>query len=162
MPNSVAMFAIPPAFEARVIERFGWTKHHLIATLRVDGSPRLSGTELHRVFGNWWLGSMPKSRKAADLRRDSRLSIHSAPQPADEGMSIGDVKVRALAIDRTDSDDARRFAEWLTDAGTPPPPGPFDLFRLVFLEVAIARVDGNELVIDQWSEAAGLRTTRRN
>ena len=77
-------------------------------------------------------------------------------------MSIGDVKVRALAIDQTDSDDALRFAEWQTGAGTPPPPGPFDLFRLVFLGVAITRVEGSELVIDHWSEAAGLRTTRRN
>ena len=156
------MFAIPPDFEARVIERFGWTKHHLIATLRLDGSPRISGTELHRVFHGWWLGSMPNSRKAADLRRDPRLSIHSSPQPADEVMSIGDVKVRALAIDRTDTDDAWRFVEWLAKAGTPPPPGPFDLFQLTFVEVAITRVEGIELVIDHWSQAAGLRTTRRN
>ena len=52
--------------------------HKTLATLRGDGSPRISGTELEFRDGDAWLGSMPGARKARDLQRDPRFSLHSA------------------------------------------------------------------------------------
>jgi hypothetical protein len=40
-----------------------------LATLRRDGSPRISGTEVEFTDGQVWLGMMPGSLKALDLRR---------------------------------------------------------------------------------------------
>ena len=48
-------------------------KHKTMATLRADGSPRISGTEAPIREGEVWLGAMPGSRKVADLLRDPRV-----------------------------------------------------------------------------------------
>ncbi len=153
---------IPAPFADRLQQRFAADKHVLIATLRADGSPRLSGTEIAIIDAVWWLGSMPGSRKSADMRRDPRVALHSAPQPAAEGMTLGDAKISATAHDRTGTDDQTMFIRVLTDErGTPPPPGPFDLFRLELQRASIVSVDGMELVVDAWSPATGVTTTRR-
>ncbi len=142
-------------------DRFRWARHHVIATLRADGTPRVSGTEVHIIDGVWWLGWMPGSRKSADIRKDPRVAIHSAPQPAEEGMNLGDAKLSALAVDRTGSPDLEMFISTLTASGNPPPPGPFDLFRLDIIEASIVRVDGTELVITSWHHRSGAKTIRR-
>jgi hypothetical protein len=51
--------------------------HKTLATLRRDGSPRISGIEATIADGELWLGMMPASLKALDLRRDPRLALHS-------------------------------------------------------------------------------------
>ena len=51
--------------------------HKTLATLRRDGSPRISGTEIDFADGELWLGSMWRSAKALDLRRDPRFALHS-------------------------------------------------------------------------------------
>src|SRR3712207_9043047 len=50
--------------------------HKTLATLRRDGSPRISGTEIDFADGELWLGSMWRAVKAIDLRRDPRLALH--------------------------------------------------------------------------------------
>jgi hypothetical protein len=67
-----------PDFEATVRAIFDAHKHKSLATLRQDGSPRISGTEANFVDGDLWLGSMWQSRKARDLLRDPRFALHSA------------------------------------------------------------------------------------
>jgi hypothetical protein len=153
---------MPPEFAERITQRFGADKHVLLATLRADGSPRLSGTEVTVIDGVWWLGSMPGSRKSADMRRDGRIALHSPPQPAAEAMNLGDAKISAVVTDCTETEDQAMFIRILTDdRGTPPPPGPFDLFRVEIYDASIVRIDGTELVIDAWSSTNGLTTTRR-
>jgi Pyridoxamine 5'-phosphate oxidase len=142
--------------------RFRWTKHHVIATLRQDGSPRVSGTEVHIIDGVWWLGSMPGSRKAADMRADERVALHSSPEPAGDELAFGDAKICAHAIDRTGTEDTARFTQALISSGNPPPPGPFDLFRLDITEASIVRVEGTELVITSWKPQSGVRIIRRS
>ena len=56
-------------FDARV--------HKTLATLWRDGSPRISATEIDFADGELWLGSMWRSLKALDLRRDPRFALHS-------------------------------------------------------------------------------------
>jgi len=62
------------AVQARLDEH----RHKLLATLRKDGSPRISGVETTVRNGELWLGMMWQSRKALDLQRDPRLALHSA------------------------------------------------------------------------------------
>ena len=58
-------------------ERLDAHKHKTMATLRKDGSPRISGTEVEFSDGELWLGSMPNALKAKDLLRDPRFAIHN-------------------------------------------------------------------------------------
>lgn len=53
--------------------------HKTIATLRRDGSPRVSGTECLFMDGNLWFGSMWEAMKAHDLRRDPSSLCTVAP-----------------------------------------------------------------------------------
>ncbi|HEY1296228.1 MAG TPA: pyridoxamine 5'-phosphate oxidase family protein, partial [Chloroflexota bacterium] len=66
-----------PEFADRAQRLFQARKHKTLATLRSDGSPRISGTETQFADGDVWLGMMPDSLKARDLRRDPRLALHS-------------------------------------------------------------------------------------
>ncbi len=157
------MNSMAAKFAEQLQRRFASDKHILIATLRADGSPRISGCEVTVINNEWWIGSMPGSRKSADMRRDSRIALHSAPQPAAEGLTLGDAKLSGLAEDRTGTEDQAMFVRVLTDErGTPPPPGPFDLFRLHIHEASIVVVEDEELVIEAWSLRDGQRTIRRS
>ena len=58
------------ALAANVRERFDVRKHKTLATLRADGSPRISGIEIEFADGEIYLGMMPDSVKLHDLRRE--------------------------------------------------------------------------------------------
>ena len=68
-----------PDFAQRVRDRFDAGTNKTLATLRADGSPRISGTELSFADGRITLGMMPHSRKLADVLRDPRVAIHCPP-----------------------------------------------------------------------------------
>jgi Pyridoxamine 5'-phosphate oxidase len=144
------------ADEARAI--FERHRHKTMATLRRDGSPRISGTELQFKDGELWLGSMPDARKAQDLLQDPRVAIHSnSADPKEmETESAGDAKIAGRAVEVTDAD---LLAEFGQDA----PPGPFHLFRLDVNEVVVTKVGDppDHLVIDFWTATAGRRTVQR-
>src|SRR4051812_46440735 len=88
--------AAEPDFAERVRQVFEAHRHRTLATLRKDGSPRISGIEMEFADGEVWLGMMPDSLKARDLRRDPRLAVHSASEdpPADDPSAWpGDAKL---------------------------------------------------------------------
>ena len=70
--------AAEPELARAARDLFDRNKHKVLATLRRDGSPRLSGIETEFTDGEVWLGMMSDSRKARDLRRDPRLALHTA------------------------------------------------------------------------------------
>ncbi len=74
--NSRPRRPISPRRRRRVLDQH---QHKVIATLRRDGSPRVSGNELRFIDGEVWLGMMPGSVKALDLLRDPRVAVHGAP-----------------------------------------------------------------------------------
>jgi hypothetical protein len=130
-------------------------KHKVLATLRKDGAPRVSGTETQLRDGQLWMGSMTGAVKALDLRRDPRMAVHvTSPDPdeADPSSWDGDVKLAGRAVEITDP-------EVLAAAGLPS--NDSHLFRIDLAEVVWTHVQGNELVIDAWHEGAGLRHIRR-
>src|SRR5215217_2840860 len=77
-------------------EHFDKHKHKTLATLRKDGSPRISGTEAEFVDGDLRFGSMWRAVKALDLMRDPRFALHSGSDDPDDGWS-GDAKVAGRA-----------------------------------------------------------------
>src|SRR5215211_5503843 len=97
-----------PEFAARVRARFDAGTNKTIATLRRDGAPRISGTELQFTNGQVTLGMMPGSVKLLDVRRDPRIAIHSPTieppaGPPDEWP--GDAKLAGTAIETSPSPD---------------------------------------------------------
>src|SRR6476620_11010185 len=90
-----------PEFAAKVRRLFDARKHKTIATLRIDGSPRISGIEAAFAEGELTFGSMPRARKGADLRRDPRFALHSAtvdPVGGSEAEWPGEAKSSGRAV----------------------------------------------------------------
>lgn len=138
-----------PEFAARVQALFEAGRHKTLATLRQDGSPRISGIEAEFRDGDLCFGSAPTSRKSADLRRDPRLAIHGPPQqPGDDPLAWpGEAKVsgRAVVVERPQS-----LASPEADA-----------FRVDISEVVLTRIGGpDHLVVELWTPAKGLRATK--
>jgi hypothetical protein len=92
---------VEPDFAKRVRALFDARRHKTIATLRADGSPRISGIEAAFEGGELGFGSMPNARKSADLRRDPRFALHSATVDPVEGAEAqwpGEAKISGRAI----------------------------------------------------------------
>jgi Pyridoxamine 5'-phosphate oxidase len=152
-----------PELAARARAAFDAHKHKVLATLRRDGSPRISGIEASFDDGELWLGMMPGSRKALDLRRDPRLALHSASvdPPDDPTGWAGDAKLAGRAVEVDDPALLERLG-----AGEQAEADPADrahLFRVDITELVHTRVGdpADHLVIDLWQEGKGLRRMRR-
>lgn len=151
MPSWGEFAAAEPDFAARVERLFTAQRHMTLATLRADGSPRISGIEVSFDAGHLRLGMMPQSRKALDLLRDPRLALHSPtvdPPPGDPGAWEGDAKISGRAVE---------------DAGKDPNDAPHrftvDLAAVVFTLVGDP---ADHLLIQWWTPRAGLRTRQRS
>jgi hypothetical protein len=131
----------------------------LLATIRRDGFPRISGVEPSFDAGELWLGMMTDSRKALDLRRDPRLTLHNAT--VDKEVTEGDVKITGRAVEVVE-DAARDEFRTATKARTGFDPGTdFHLFRVDVTELASLRPAGDHLVIDSWREGEAPRSVDR-
>ena len=122
-------------------------KHLTMATLRRDGSPRISGTEVELVDGQLRLGSMPRAVKAMDLRRDPRIAIHGPtedPPSSSPAAWKGEAKIAGTATEIESDDPAHRFV--------------IDILEAVITHLNQA---GDRLVVESWSPARGLRTFER-
>jgi len=139
-----------PEFAKRVRLLLDAHKHKTIATLRADGSPRISGIEANFEDGELTFGSMPNARKGADLRRDSRFALHGATIDPVEGAHAewpGEVKVAGRAI-----------AEGAITDG---PSG--DHFRADITEVVHTHLNegATRLVVEWWTPGGGLQRLER-
>ena len=134
-----------PELAAAVRDCFEVRKHCTMATLRADGSPRISGTEVQWEDGELWIGSMPGALKARDLLRDPRVAIHSPTVDPPEGAEsswAGEAKVAGIAVEVPTADASHRF-------------------RIDLAEVVHTRVDGDALLITSWHPGRGVQQRRR-
>ena len=143
MPGWDAIEQAEPEFAGRVRRLFEAGRHKTIATLRADGSPRISGIECEFADGQLRFGSMPDARKGADLERDPRFALHGPtfhPVEGKEGEWPGEAKIAGRAI---------------LDG---------DLFTTDITEVAITCLndEANKLVVEWWTPEHGLRRIERD
>ena len=113
-----------PEFAARVRACFDKHRHKVLATLRADGAPRVSGIEASFAGGQLWLAGMPRSVKFADLRRDPRMALHSGSDEPDT--FTADAKVAGRAVEIPDPEGRAAF----TAATGTPAGGDYELFRV--------------------------------
>jgi hypothetical protein len=139
-----------PEFARRVRALFDAYRHKTIATVRADGSPRISGIEMAFKDGDLVFGSMPNSRKGADLRRDPRFALHSATVDPVEGSQArwqGEAKISGRAIyagPATEAPDGDRFC--------------VDIAEVVHTHL---NQEATMLVVEWWTPEHGLRRIER-
>jgi hypothetical protein len=134
-----------PDLAGRVEASLRRNKHMTLATLRADGSPRISGTELE-LSDDVYIGSMPNARKALDLLRDPRVAIHgpTADPPDDPAAWVGEAKLAGKAVVVPNDDESHRFR--------------IDLDAVAFTHLNEA---GNRLVIESWHPGRGVEVVER-
>jgi hypothetical protein len=137
-----------PEFARRVRELFQAGRHKTLATLRADGSPRISGIETRfDDAGEVTFGSMPGSVKERDIARDPRIALHSPSADPPEGSEldwVGEAKVAGSAIAAGDG------------------------FRVDITEVVLTRLGAtadpavaDHLVIESWHPGRGYERRTR-
>jgi hypothetical protein len=136
-----------PDLAQAVRGRLESAKHHVLATLRRDGSPRVSGTEVAFTDTDLTLGSMFGAVKARDLQRDGRFAIHANPGIGQ--MEDGDAKLSGRAEE--------------VPGGVNGFPTPSHLFRLDLDEVSFISLhpDRDRLVIETWRPGRGVERVDR-
>lgn len=155
MPSWSTFESAAPELAAEVRERLDAHVHKTIATLRRDGSPRISGTETILAEGELWVGSMWQAQKARDLQRDPRFALHSGSE--DPPAWPGDAKLAGSVEEITDPDRIRAIV------GENAPPGPLHLFRLDLREVSTVRLNDAKdgIVVRIWTPDGGVRELSR-
>jgi hypothetical protein len=132
-----------------------------LATVRADGSPRISPMEPRIFDGELWLVGMPDTTKFRDLARDPRFSLHTAN--ADPQVPEGDAKVWGTVRDVQDAARQRRFAEDLfEEKGLDLRDERFDPFYAADLSGASSlEVRGDHLEITVWRPGEGERVVEK-
>jgi pyridoxamine 5'-phosphate oxidase-like protein len=119
----------------------------LIATVRRDGSPRISCAEPVALEGDLYLGMMLRSRKAVDLRRDPRLVIHN-PICSNAGDEV-EFSLKGQAIEVHDVEVRRRFVEAVAEMTTWKEPH-FHLFAIDIDSAALIKYERGEQLVKVW------------
>lgn len=157
MANWQTIAEAQPEFAKTARELLDAHKHKTMATLRRDGSPRISGIEATFRDGEVWLGMMAGSLKALDLLRDPRLALHSASDDpvGDPPTWPGDAKIAGRAVEVADPERLAEFANQ--------PDQHFHLFRIDIAEVVLTRLGepADHLRIEVWTEGGGYRRIER-
>ncbi len=141
-----------PAFADRVRALFDAGRHKTIATLRADGSPRISGIECEFTETDLRFGSMPGARKGDDLRRDPRFALHGPtdhPEPGREATWTGEAKIAGFARPGGPIDGAAAPAgEW---------------FVADVREVVVTGLndDASKLAVEWWTPTGGRQRLER-
>jgi hypothetical protein len=144
-----------PDFAGRVRRLFDAGRHKTIATLRADGSPRISGIECELAEGDLRFGSMTGARKGADLWRDPRFALHGPtfhPEEGKESEWPGEAKIAGRAVPA---------GPVTAVEGAEAPDG--EMFIADITEVVITglNAEATRLVVESWTPERGLRRVER-
>ncbi|MSZ31223.1 MAG: pyridoxamine 5'-phosphate oxidase family protein [Actinobacteria bacterium] len=139
-----------PALAAKIRSRFEGHPHHILGTLDSAGAPRLSGLNVFFNEGVVWFGSMPSALKSLDIKRDPRVSLHSAT--LSEELDGGDARISGLA---------RELPAESARAWRPENPSDGEFFQIDVQKAHIVEVADEQLVITMWDAENGLRIVQR-
>jgi hypothetical protein len=155
VPGWSAIEQAEPDFAGRVQRLFDAGRHKTIATLRADGSPRISGIECEFTDGELRFGSMTGARKGADLARDPRFALHGPtvdPVEGEEAAWPGEAKISGRAVAAgpvTAHDDSE------------PPEGQVFVADITEVVLTCLNAEATKLVVESWTPERGLRWVER-
>ncbi|MEA3216512.1 MAG: hypothetical protein QOJ19_2668 [Acidimicrobiia bacterium] len=141
--------------------RFETTGLSIRATLRADGSPRLSPIEPSILQGQLYVGMMPGSMKARDLQRDGRVALLTTL--SDKLDMSGEGKLFGEAVELTDPDDIHRVLS-AAAAGTDYDAEAFagsHVFEVGITGAAWQHVEGDTWVTVSWRVGGPVRRRQR-
>lgn len=156
MPAWKAIEQAEPEFARRVRRLFDAGRHKTIATLRSDGSPRISGIECEFTDGDLRFGSMIGARKGADLKRDPRFALHSPslhPVEGKESEWPGEAKIAGRAIPA---------GPVTTGESSEQPDGEMLVADITEVVITGLNAEGTKLIIASWTPERGLRRFERD
>ena len=142
-----------------VESRFAAHEHHVLATIRSDGSPRVSGTNVMFTDGTLWIGMMPSAQRLHDLRRNPSCALHSAPLNEKLPEGEGDVRLNAIARELLGDERDHIFRSHFPDTNDVMP-GNF--FELLVTEFSVVEVHEEEIVLTHWTEEGGVTISRHH
>jgi Pyridoxamine 5'-phosphate oxidase len=145
-----------PEFAERVRRLFEAGRHKTIATVRADGSPRISGIECEFADGDLRFGSMTAARKGADLKRDSRFALHGPtfhPEEGKEGDWPGEAKIAGRAIPA---------GPVTAEEPSEQPDGLMFIADITEVVITGLNTEGTKLVVESWTSQRGLRRVERD
>jgi len=150
-----------PLLAGRIRDRLQTTGLGLLGTLRADGSPRISPIEVSFQDGRLYVGMMPDSCKARDVRRDPRCALLTPV--ADKDDLSGEGKLFAVAVEVTDRAEAAARLAAAVDATDVDPEafGDSPMFELCVTGAAWQHVEGDAFKTSSWNEADGARERER-
>jgi len=134
------------ALGEELIERTGMV---MLGTLRKDGSPRISPVEILFNGGQLYLGMMWRSKKALDLLRDPRCTVHSST--SDRDGSQGDFKLFGKAVEVNDLEVRRRYCDAVHEKiGWQPEEPEFHLFSIDVESAALVEFKDEKMSHRVW------------
>lgn len=156
MPTWKQIEQAEPEFAGRVRRLFDAGRHKTIATLRADGSPRISGIECEFTDDDLQFGSMTGARRGADLNRDSRFALHGPtfhPVEGKEGEWPGEAKIAGRAIPS---------GLVTTEDGSEPPDGEAFVADITEIVITGLNAEATKLVVESWTPERGLQRVERD
>jgi hypothetical protein len=134
----------------------------MLATLRSDGSPRISPMEPGIFEGQLVLLGMPGTLKFADLSREPRFSLHTAT--IDPYVGEGDAKLWGSVDNVQDPDLHARVAQQMYDrTGMDLRGQAFDPFYVADISGASSvTFENGQLTITSWKPGKGEKAVIKN
>lgn len=141
-----------PGFAEQIRIRFGQQSKHVLATLSVQGSPRVSGTGVFWFEADVWIYAPPNAPRVQDLETDPRFVLHV--NPGDGSKRDGDVKVSGIVEPVPSGQEYDKFI------AAHQPGRQVELFRLLLEEVEHSQAVSNSLRVTTWRPGAQLAVTQ--
>ena len=138
-----------PRLAARGEEQIERTGLILLGTLRRNGWPRISPVEACFTDGRLYLGMMWQSRKALDLLRDPRCTVHSVVSKRDG--TEGEFKLYGRAVDIRNLETRERYADAVYEKiGWHPEEPEYHLFSIDIESASFSIIRDGEWIREVW------------
>jgi hypothetical protein len=151
--------ASAPELAARgreLIDRFRFV---YIATLRRDGTPRISAVEARIASGELAMSMIPGTLKARDLLRDSRLALNAPLEHPDDPNE--EFKLRGRALEVSDHELKEAVASAVDSTSGWRPPLDWHFFSVDISQAASIVWSEGVMRMSRWSPDEGVREIER-
>jgi Pyridoxamine 5'-phosphate oxidase len=139
-----------------LIDRFRFV---FIATLRRDGTPRISAVEARIVEGELAMSMIPGTLKARDLLRDPRLAVNAPLQNPDDPNQ--ELKLRGRALEVHDDGLKESLAAAIEATSGWRPPFDWHFFSLDIEDAAFITWNAGVMRMIHWSDECGVEQVER-
>jgi len=129
-----------PALAALCFQRFRATELMMLGTIRKNGYPRISPTEWTLYEGELVLGGIWQAKKALDLLRDPRCTLHSTT--TNKSGKEGDAKLWGRAVPMPEDQQAPYWDHIFEEIGFRPD-GPAHVFTIDIESAAYVTFTGD-------------------